>query len=256
LKGSIVDRYVLGIVKRIQESGTARFTDLRNVVGNPRTLSAKLKELRSLCLIEPGGGGYALSTKGLEVAALLSRLKSTIEGQLPEFTNIERIPHEPYRGLIRRYCEILYERYGSDLRSILLMGSVARGDWDKDSDIDLLVVVDSWNHKPIWNRLRELRACTRRLRETPQFERAFKQAMTATIQHYPMSRLEALKFHRVYIDASLDGLILFDRDGFLHGILEKLRQTLARQGAKRIQLPGRTYYWVLKEVKAGEVFTF
>jgi len=215
----------------------------------------KLKELRALRLIDLGSDGYVLSPKGLEVADLLIKLESTVLGGPPEFTNVERIPHEVYRGLIRKYCEILHELYGSDLRSIVLMGSVARGDWDEDSDIDLLIVVDSWDQKPLWNRLRELRACVRKLRATSEFERALNQDLAATIQHYPMSRSEASEFHRIYIDACIDSLILFDMDEFIYQSLARMRQKLVEHGARRIQLPEGRYYWILKDIKAGEIFT-
>ncbi|MFO8012796.1 MAG: nucleotidyltransferase domain-containing protein [Phycisphaerae bacterium] len=46
------------------------------------------------------------------------------------------------RETIRRCRERLSEHYGDRLRKVLVFGSVARGDAQPDSDIDLLVVLD------------------------------------------------------------------------------------------------------------------
>jgi len=50
-------------------------------------------------------------------------------------------------GIVAR----LHERYGDDLLRVVLFGSKARGDFDEESDLDLLVVVrmedeDYWRH--------------------------------------------------------------------------------------------------------------
>jgi hypothetical protein len=54
---------------------------------------------------------------------------------------------------------------------------------------------------------------------------------------------------------TVDGQILYDRDGFITKVFEEIRRRLAELGAKRYELPDGSWYWVLKpEVKEGEVF--
>lgn len=49
----------------------------------------------------------------------------------------------------------LRARYGSDLQRVVLFGSKARGDFDKESDLDLLVVVRMGNgsYRQYWNEI-------------------------------------------------------------------------------------------------------
>ncbi len=45
-----------------------------------------------------------------------------------------------YRSLAEAFARALKARYGSRIERILLLGSVARGEYREDSDVDLLVV--------------------------------------------------------------------------------------------------------------------
>jgi predicted nucleotidyltransferase len=47
---------------------------------------------------------------------------------------------EPYSTIIEKLLRLLKERFGDDLISIAVYGSVARGDYRNDSDIDLLII--------------------------------------------------------------------------------------------------------------------
>ena len=44
------------------------------------------------------------------------------------------------RLAINRYLEILQQKYGEQISEVILFGSIARGDYTGESDIDLLVV--------------------------------------------------------------------------------------------------------------------
>ncbi len=50
--------------------------------------------------------------------------------------------HGPYRTLIDRLLKELLKEFNGRLRSLVVYGSVARGDYRKDSDIDLLLIID------------------------------------------------------------------------------------------------------------------
>ncbi len=57
----------------------------------------------------------------------------------------------------------------------------------------------------------------------------------------------------LYLDMVEDAIILYDAEGFFKNILDKLRITLKKQGAKRISI-GKKWYWDLKPgLKYGEV---
>jgi len=47
---------------------------------------------------------------------------------------------EPYSTLIEKLLRLLKEKFGDDLISVAVYGSVARGDYRNDSDIDLIII--------------------------------------------------------------------------------------------------------------------
>ena len=49
---------------------------------------------------------------------------------------------EKIREVVSKFAEEAKYIYGSKLRSMILYGSCARGDFEKDSDIDILVLLD------------------------------------------------------------------------------------------------------------------
>lgn len=57
--------------------------------------------------------------------------------------------------LLRKYTEALVNLYGIHLKSIILYGSYARGDYTEDSDIDIMILLDMPDHdiKEHWHEL-------------------------------------------------------------------------------------------------------
>ena len=44
--------------------------------------------------------------------------------------------------LVHQYIELLSKIYGNHLKTVILYGSYARGDYTEDSDIDIMVLLD------------------------------------------------------------------------------------------------------------------
>ena len=44
--------------------------------------------------------------------------------------------------LVKRYVELLSKIYGEHLKTVILYGSYARGDYTENSDIDIMVLLD------------------------------------------------------------------------------------------------------------------
>ena len=241
------------ILQALKRSKVLRFSDLKAIVKNPRTLTIKLKKLQRLGLVRKGSEGYRLTERGLRVEKLLEELDEALKEPGFEVRNVERIPHAYLAPVIKRYCEMLRDLLGDRLISVMLFGSVARGDWDKDSDIDILVVAEGWRGKPVWERIKELRKAINSLEQTPEYLEAVRMGYWPVVQNYPLSPEEARRFKRIYLDAIIDGIILYDRDGFLEAVLRSLRRRLEEMGSHRVVLPNRRFYWVLKRLRAGEV---
>ena len=246
----MLDTYARTIVFELWKRGGLRFKDLQRSVKNPRTLAGKLAALRNLGLVKPYEGAYRLTGKGLRAASALKELAETLDERIPD-TEEARVPHPCYGPLLSKYTEMLRGHFGERLTGVLLFGSVARGDWNKDSDIDLLIVVQDWQG-PSWRRTQELWPLKMRLMETEEHNVAEARGFVPTIQHYPLSTDEAVQLHRIYLDASMDGLVLYEKDGFLTSLLDNVRKRLQAQGAYRVTLPGhRSHYWILVAEEGG-----
>ncbi len=62
---------------------------------------------------------------------------------------------------------------------------------------------------------------------------------------------EAMVKPSILLDVALDGVIIFDRDCFLQGLLREIRRRLRQAGARRVK-HGRGWYWILKPgIKRG-----
>ena len=238
------------MMETLKKSGPRRFSHLQDVVKNPRTLSSKLSHLVDLRLVEKSGGLYTLTKRGEKATRLLVELRDILKTQPP--IDVERVPHSLYRPLLRRLCEELLLRFGEDLVGVLLFGSVARPDWTRESDIDLLVVL----RRPKWDRreaLRELLDVRRALRETSEYKRAMERGYYPTLEFYPLEVEEARRFRRLYLDALTEGIVLFERESFLSNLIKSFKKRLVELGSRRIEVSGVGHYWVLGDIEAGEV---
>jgi hypothetical protein len=65
---------------------------------------------------------------------------------------------------------------------------------------------------------------------------------------------EAGRISRIYFDMVEEANIVFDRDGFFRGVLQRVKKRLEELGAKKVRV-GRMWYWDLKpDYRPGEIF--
>ncbi len=254
---SIVRRGFYDVLEALDRSGLLSFTDLQEVVENPRTLSLRLSELRDLGLIRKEQSKYGLTKEGIDAGDLLRELDLVLRlKDLKRWLRREgfdRLPRTTYRGLLRRYVRLLLEHFEDRLVSVVVFGSVAQGDDTvNESDIDLLVVVDEWG-RDVWGRIEELSRLKSALEETAEHRLLVRGGVWPILQHYPLTKEEAQGFHRIYLDMLFDGITLYDREDFMEKTLEILAGRLEELGSRRVQLPGGGWYWILKpDLKMGE----
>jgi predicted nucleotidyltransferase len=154
------------------------------------------------------------------------------------------------QALITKLVERLKEEFGDNLVSVVLYGSVARGDYRTDSDIDLLLVFEELPHGQFSRRdmvswlEREVE------REAPQRLEEGQYHMFSTILK---TREEARHTAPFYVDMTTDAVILYDEDHFFSGVLDDLRVRMKELGSKKVYI-GEKWYWDLKpDLKLGEI---
>jgi len=157
----------------------------------------------------------------LEVATDSSRAASALgsEGALPPLS------------LLAERCRSVF---GEDLLGLVLFGSIARGEAFPESDVDLLVVMAG--HCPLRRALYERWA---REIEARDQERVGRE-VSPHFCHLPASPEDA---GGLWFEVSIDGAILWERDGAVSRHLRAIRRYLASGGATRRVQHGHGY-WV------------
>jgi predicted nucleotidyltransferase len=158
---------------------------------------------------------------------------------------------ESYKTLQQELLQAIKAFYGEGLVSFALFGSVGRGTQRFDSDLDFLLICESLP--------------SGRMKRVEQFQKV-EDAVRPCLRNLNMdgylidlspvikTKEEAMRGSPVFLDMVEDAIILYDKEGFFEGVLERLRKKLATLGAKRVWR-GSAWYWDLKpDFRPGEVF--
>ncbi|MFQ5828624.1 MAG: nucleotidyltransferase domain-containing protein [Candidatus Methylomirabilia bacterium] len=138
---------------------------------------------------------------------------------------------------LRSLVESLHEGMAQNLIALVLFGSRARGETLKASDWDIFVLARSLPVSPMkrYTRLRTL--CKEELDGGVSFlaktQREFEEG-----------------FPSFYLDLALDGVILFDTDGYMEARLSRVREIIKEAGLKRNKISGG-FFWDWKKYPAS-----
>lgn len=113
------------------------------------------------------------------------------------------------------YAKRLIEAWGDGLRGAVLFGSAVRNELRSDSDIDLLLVLDSGIplHRQLYRRWDDLGA-----------KLAHEREINAHFVHLPQRADDA---GGLWLEVAIEGQVLSDRDGQLGSTLIMLRRAIA-----------------------------
>jgi predicted nucleotidyltransferase len=145
---------------------------------------------------------------------------------------------EPFRSAIVEACSLWTLSLADDLVSLVLFGSVARGDARDDSDIDMLIVARGFPRS-----LAERRA--------PLLDRWRAHRTVSGLPEVPWNLVtktpeEARNHSPLYLDMVEDGIVLHDLRGFFAEILSAMRSRMQELGSRRVFLDDGSWYWDLK----------
>jgi len=163
---------------------------------------------------------------------------------------------EFYKGILERFLELLKETFGDSLVSLVLYGSVARGDAKADSDIDLLLIL--MNPPGNYHRRLDQVLGVQSDLEREEVYKGMREGLEVEpfLSYMILSKKEADENRYIYLDMVEDAKILYDRDNFFVQRLKVIKERLKELHSKRVWLEDGTWYWDLKpDLKPGEVFT-
>jgi hypothetical protein len=164
-------------------------------------------------------------------------------------------PEGEYRAAFARLTggilDACRRHYGARLVSLAVFGSVGRGTPRPDSDVDLLIVAADLPRGRT-ARVKEFLAIERRLE--PALQEARRQGLSPSLSPVFKSPEEASAGSPLFLDMLDDAQVLFDPDGFLAGVFDRLRRRLAATGARRVWV-GSAWFWDLKpDYQPGDEF--
>ena len=153
---------------------------------------------------------------------------------------------EPFRTAIVTATEAWCTLLGPRLRSLVLFGSVARGQATARSDIDLLVIAADFP-RSLFERRRPLLEAWARARS--------RHGLPAVEWNLVTKTPEEARFHSpLYLDIVEDGILLVDRGDFFQAVLDAMRARMRELGSRRVFLEDGSWYWDLKpDFRFGEV---
>lgn len=153
------------------------------------------------------------------------------------------IPQDDYTSLARELVTESLKLLGDDLISIVLYGSIARGEAHENSDMDVVIVASNLP-RGFSERVDKLypikKACQGAKIRLWEGKRIY-----CSIQIYPLLPEELDDFRPIFLDITTDGRLLFDRRNFMEKKLDEWRERLSKLGARKINLPDGSWYWDL-----------
>lgn len=189
------------------------------------------------------------SMKSLSIPELatIKIAESEVKKGLKRGKNSKEYMH--YVNLIVKLLKITLEE---NLVSVLLFGSVARGEAGEGSDIDIVVVAK--NFEPFGSRFEFFNEIERDLRTSKEYRNLKEKKLGTLISPIPLTPEEIKRTPPILLDLVTDGVILYDTDNFMKKQIEYLRNKLEEMSAKKIFLEDGRWYWDLKpNYKLGEV---
>jgi len=156
-----------------------------------------------------------------------------------------------FRDYLYNFVRLLKEKYKEDLLSIILFGSVARGKWNKESDIDLFIIFTNKSsiRTAINNQLTKVISDYER---KSKLKNSKGDRLFSTIQDISLSLKDLHTFRTIFYDIAMDGIILFDRNKTGFHKLKKIKKRIEEKGLKKVFIKENDYYWE-RNVKFGEI---
>ncbi len=247
---SLIDSHCMKLIKYSSVKTNSSFQELITQVKNTATLTNRLNLLIQLKILQHEGRKYRLTEKGKIISEHLQKINRLVKGDDDIYDDpFNRIPNVLIIELLRDYVSILKNHFGKKLLSVILFGSCARGDWNQESDIDLLIINKNWQI-PSWEKTRILIKLKKDLSKKTSYKILQTMNRHHNISHYPLSDKDFSSLHPIMYDIVVDGIILQETTNFGRNLIKEYRDQLIRNNAVMIVQPTKERFWLIgKKIK-------
>lgn len=162
--------------------------------------------------------------------------------------NFDRVPYL-FRDYLYNFTNLLKLNFKEDLLSIILFGSIARGKWTYESDIDIFILFSN----KISNYSKKLTEMIFDYEESTELINEKGKKLYCSIQDLPLQLRDLDNFRTLFYDIVMDGIILFDRNQIGFQFFKIIKKKIYEKGLKRVYINETDFYWERKEIKFGEI---
>jgi len=158
---------------------------------------------------------------------------------------------ERYLDLVDALRSGVIEHYGDALISLVFFGSVARGLFRPDSDIDLLIIAENLRRGRAPRVLDFQQGVEGRLEET--FRELGREGIYPLLSPVIKTPDEVRLGSPLFLDMVAEAKIAFDRGEFFAKYLEDLEVKLRRMGARKVRFKGGSYWLLKPDYQPGDI---
>lgn len=246
----LIDEYSLKLLKYLEVSRESNFTGLKIPIKNKKTRSERLKFLLKKKLLNHQRGLYRMTELGIKFLKILKKAEAIIQEEI-FYENYDRVPYI-FRNYLNSYVTLLREKFNNNFISTILYGSVARGKWTNESDIDLLLIFsDEISNKSRLNKT--LTNITITFEKTLLLKDGNNRIIYCSLQEYPILLNELSNFRTLFYDLAMDGIILYDRDNIGSNFIERIKKRIVDKNIERVFISDKNFYWKRDNVQFGQV---
>lgn len=164
------------------------------------------------------------------------------------------IVNECLNDFLKDVVDEIKEYYGDSLISIVVYGSVGRGEYRRESDIDLMVVISSSSDSLGGRNRIFLNNIITKIETSERYREWINNGLPYRLSPIILTPDE-LKCHPpIMLDMTEDSVILFDKDDTFLNEIKDIKERMRELGSKRVFLENGRWYWILKpDIKWGEI---
>jgi predicted nucleotidyltransferase len=151
---------------------------------------------------------------------------------------------DTYKKFLDTFKKEVDLRLENKVLSMIVFGSVARGEAKGSSDIDIFIFFDDSKIKRVEIN-KALISIIIELRKTDKYKRLTDKKIYPEIYPFLISKSKAKDYLWVFFDATEEGIIIKDTNDFAKKLIKEVKNKIRNLGGRKVKLPNGKTCWIL-----------